>query len=274
MNPAPLSKLCIHTATTRPLPLPVAIEEYQRIGATGITVWRDALDTLGLPASAKLLKASGLKVVSLCRGGFFVSPDPAVRGKALDDNRRILDEAAEIGAPLVVLVCGASKGIPLPEARKQIQDAIAALVPHASSRGVKLAIEPLHPMYAADRSAVNTLGQANDMVAAIGSKQVGVALDAYHVWWDERLEAEIARCAKLDALMAYHVCDYRAGTRDLLNDRGLPGDGVIDLKQLRSWVTRAGFDGPIEVEVFSTEYWAQDQRRYLDKLKTAYLEHA
>lgn len=268
-----LSRLCIHTATTRPLPLEVAIEEYKRIGATGITVWRDALDGLGVKGSADVLKKSGLKVVSLCRGGFFVASDDGARTKAIDDNRNVLDEAAEIGAPLVVLVCGATKGVPLPEARKQIQGAIEKLVPHGEKVGVKLSIEPLHPMYAADRSAVNTLGQANDIVAAIGSKQVGVALDVYHVWWDERLEAEIARCAKLGALDAFHVCDYRAGTRDLLNDRGLPGDGVIDIKQIRSWVERAGFKGAIEVEVFSTEYWAGDQRKYLQKLKTAYLEH-
>lgn len=268
-----LSRLTIHTATTRPLPLPVALEEYARIGATGVTVWRDALDTLGLKASASLLRASGLQVVSLCRGGFFVGADAATREKAVEDNKVILDEAAEIGAPLVVLVCGAAKGIPLVEARMQISGALEKLIPHAEKRGVKLAIEPLHPMYAADRSAVNTLGQANDMVESLRSPWVGVALDVYHVWWDERLEAEIARCGRLGALSAFHVCDYRAATRDLLNDRGLPGDGVIDIKHIRREVEKAGFDGPIEVEVFSTEYWATDQRRYLEKLKAAFLAH-
>jgi sugar phosphate isomerase/epimerase len=268
-----LSRLCIHTATTRPLPLPVAIDEYKRIGATGITVWRDALGLLGVRESAKVLKGSGLETVSLCRGGFFVAADGAGRAKAIDENRQILDEAAESGAPLVVYVCGAMRGVPLPEARKQIQAGLEAILPHAEKVGVKLGIEPLHPKYAADRSAVNSLGQGNDLVAAIGSKHVGIALDVYHVWWDERLEAEIARCAKLEALFAFHVCDYRSPCRDLLNDRGLPGDGVIDIKQIRSWVERAGYAGPIEVEVFSTEYWGMDQRAYLNRLRAAYLQH-
>jgi sugar phosphate isomerase/epimerase len=273
MSSAPLARLAIHTATTRPLPLPVACDEYVAIGATGITVWRDALQLLGVEGSAKVIKASGLKPVALCRGGFFVSPDASARAAALDDNRKALDEAAAIGAGMVVLVCGAAKGVPLSEARNQIRGAIEALLPHAEKTGVNLAIEPLHPMYAADRSAVNTLGQANDLVEAIRSPKVGVALDVYHVWWDERLESEIARCARLKGLMAFHVCDYRSPTRDLLNDRGLPGDGVIDIKQIRRWVESAGFSGHIEVEVFSTEYWSMDQRKVLQKLKQSYLDH-
>jgi sugar phosphate isomerase/epimerase len=257
--------------------LPVAVEEYARIGARGITVWRDALELLGVAESAKVIRGSGLKPVALCRGGFFVAADAAGREKAVEENRKVLYEAAEIGAPLVVLVCGAVKGVPLPEARKQIQGAIEALVPVAEKLNVKLSIEPLHPMYAADRSAVSTLGQANDIVEAIGSKMVGVAVDVYHVWWDERLEGEIKRCGRLGALDAFHVCDYRSPTRDMLNDRGLPGDGVIDIKQIRGWVEAAGFGsgdaGWIEVEVFSTEYWGMDQRRYLEKLRRSYVEH-
>lgn len=270
---ADLARLAIHTATTRPLPLPVAVEEYARVGARGITVWRDALEGLGVAGSAKVLRESGLGVVSLCRGGFFVSPDAGAREKSIEENKRILHEAAEIGAPLVVLVCGASKGVPLSEGRGQIRSAIEKLVPTAEQLKVKLSIEPLHPMYAADRSAVSTLGQANDLVEAIGSRMVGVALDVYHVWWDERLEKEIERCGKLEALHAFHVCDFRSPTRDLLNDRGLPGDGVIDIRGIRAQVEKAGFTGWVEVEVFSTEYWAMDQRRYLEKLRQSYVEY-
>jgi sugar phosphate isomerase/epimerase len=164
-------------------------------------------------------------------------------------------------------------GIPLVEQRKQIADAIAAIAPYAKERGVKLGIEPLHPMYAGDRSAVNTLGQANDMVERLRLANVGVAIDVYHLWWDERLEAEIARCGRNKAIFAYHVCDWRTPTRDMLNDRGLMGDGCIPLRQIRGWVEAAGFDGMIEVEIFSTEQWAMDQRDYLKRIRDAYLKH-
>ncbi len=271
--PAPLSRLCVHTITTKPWSLERAVEQYHAAGVAGITVWRDALTPLGVEGSARLLAASGLKVVSLCRGGFFVSPDPGKRAEALDDNRRAIDEAAAIGAPHVVLVCGADKGVPLPAARDQIASAITALLPHCEKTGVKLAIEPLHPMYAGDRSAVNTLKQANDLVERIGSPLVGVAADVYHLWWDDTLESEIARCGKLDALMAFHVCDWRVPTRDLLLDRALMGTGCIDIPRIRSWVEKAGFDGMIEVEIFSNELWAKDQGEFLSEIVAAYQAH-
>ncbi len=258
----PLSRLCVHTITTQPLALPAAVAAYCSIGATGITVWRDALTPLGLDESKKVLADSGLKVVSLCRGGFFPAVAEVDRQKALDDNRRAIDEAATIGAPLVVLVCGAVPKMPLVEGRKQIADAITALIPHAAAAGVKLGIEPLHPMYADSRSAVSTLGQANDIVEKLASPQVGVTIDVFHVWWDERLETEIARSGKLNAIFSFHVCDWRTPTRDLLNDRGLMGEGCIPLRQIRGWVERAGFTGMIEVEIFSTEFWQTDSDRF------------
>ncbi len=273
MESAPLSRLCVHTITTKPLVLDRAVEAYQQAGVAGITVWRDALQSLGVKQSAKLLVESGMKVVSLCRGGFFPGVTQEDRSKALDDNRRAIDEAQAIGAPVIVLVCGAVPGIPLVEARKQIREGIESVLDYAKQAKVKLAIEPLHPMYAGDRSAVNTLGQANDMVKEISSPSVGVAIDVYHLWWDERLEREIDRCGKLGAIMAYHVCDWRTPTRDLLLDRGLMGEGCIPLKQIRSWVERAGFDGMIEVEIFSNEYWQMDQIEFLGKIKAAYIEH-
>ncbi|HSV16491.1 MAG TPA: sugar phosphate isomerase/epimerase family protein [Tepidisphaeraceae bacterium] len=272
-TPAPLSKLCVHTITTKPLSLPEAIEAFRETNVAGITVWRDALVPLGVKESAKLLADSGLTIVSLCRGGFFPAVTAEGRQAAIDENKRIVDEAAAVGAPLIVLVCGAVPGIPLNEQRKQIADAIAAVAPYAQERGVKLGIEPLHPMYAGDRSAVNTLGQANDMVEQLRLPNVGVAIDVYHLWWDERLEAEIARCGRNRAIFAYHVCDWRAPTRDMLNDRGLMGDGCIPLRQIRGWVEAAGFDGMIEVEIFSTELWATDQREYLRRIRDAYIDH-
>jgi sugar phosphate isomerase/epimerase len=220
-----------------------------------------------------LLAESGLKVISLCRGGLFPGKTEADRQKALDDNRRAIDEAAAIGAPLVVLVCGAAPGIPLSEARKQIADGIAAVVPHAAAANVKLGIEPLHPMYADNRSAISTLGQANDLVEKLRSPQVGVTIDVYHLWWDDRLEREIARCGKLGAIFSYHVCDWRTPTRDLLLDRGMMGEGCIPLKQIRGWVEKAGFTGMIEVEIFSTELWKMDQTELVKKIKSAYLNY-
>lgn len=267
---ADLSKLCIHTITTKPLGLKEAVRAYRDIGAGGITVWRDALVPLGLDESAKVLADSGLQVVSLCRGGFFPAVDRADRQKAVDENRRVIDEAAAIGAPLIVLVCGSVKCQPLGESRKQIEESIAVLIPYAEQAGVKLGIEPLHPMYADTRSAINTLKQANDIVENLNSPVVGVTIDVYHVWWDDQLEGQIARSGKLNAIFSYHICDWRCPTRDLLNDRGLMGEGCIPIKQISQWIEKAGFDGMIEVEIFSDELWKMDQMELLRRIREQY----
>lgn len=268
-----LSRLCVHTISTKPLPLEQAAEAYAAAGVSGITVWRDALEGRSAAASGERLKRHGLRVVSLCRGGFFAHVDGAGRDAALDDNRRAIDEAAALGAPLVVLVCGAHPGQPLSESRAQIQRGIEAVLPHAERHGVRLAIEPLHPMYADSRSAINTLAQANDIALAIGSDHVGVAVDVYHLWWDPALESEIARCGRAGKLFAFHVCDWKTPTVDLLLDRGLPGEGCIDVRGIRSWVERAGFDGFIEVEIFSKAYWEMDQQQFLSRIVEAYRAH-
>lgn len=276
MNAAPftdLSRLCIHTITTRPWPLEEASEQFAKAGVKGITVWRDAVSGKNLAHAGRQIRDLGLSIVSLCRGGFFASTTAEGRRKAIDDNRRTIDEAKALGAPLVVLVCGAAPGQPLSESRRQILDGIAALLPDCAASGVKLAIEPLHPMYADDRSAVNTLRQANDMVERLQSPHVGVAADVYHLWWDPELEGEIARCGRLGALFAFHVCDWRTPTTDLLNDRGLMGEGCIPLRTIRSWIEAAGFKGFNEVEVFSSRLWATDQSDYLKKIVGAYLNH-
>ncbi len=270
MLPASLDHLCIHTITTKPCAIETAAEKFARAGVKGITVWRDTLVGRDIKQTGQLLRDQGLSIVSLCRGGFFPATTAAARRSALDDNRRAIVEAQALGAPLIVLVCGAIPGQPLPESRKQITDAIAALLPDCQAAGVRLAIEPLHPMYADSRSAVNTLGQANDMVEQLKSPFVGVAADVYHLWWDPALESEIARCGRLKALFAYHVCDWRTPTIDLLNDRGLMGEGCIPLRQIRAWVEATGFNGFNEVEVFSTRLWAMDQDEYLKKIVRAY----
>jgi sugar phosphate isomerase/epimerase len=265
-----LSRLCIHTITTKPWAIETAAEKFARAGVKGITVWRDTLAGRDIRKTGQLIRDHGLTIVSLCRGGFFPAASAADRQKALDDNRRAIAEAHALGAPLIVLVCGAVPGQPLTESRKQIVDGIAALLPDCQATGVKLAIEPLHPMYADSRSAVNTLGQANDMVEQLKSPYIGVAADVYHLWWDPALESEIARCGKLQALFAYHVCDWRTPTNDLLNDRGLMGEGCIPLRQIRAWIEAAGFNGFNEVEVFSTRLWAMDQDEYLARIVRAY----
>lgn len=266
-----LSRLCVHTITTDPWSLAEAVQAYEQAGVRGITVWRKHLEVPGLQQAEHMLRDSGMAVVSLCRGGFFPGRTVSERQANLDDNRRAIEEARAIGAPLIVLVCGAVPGIPLAEARQQIAEGIAAVLPDAQAAGVKLAIEPLHPMYAGDRSAINTLRQANDMVEALGSAWLGVTVDVYHVWWDPELEAEVRRAAK--SILSFHVCDWKLPVEDLLLDRGLMGEGCIDIRGIRSWVEQASFDGFVEVEIFSRRYWQMDQHQFLQMITRAYLDH-
>lgn len=267
-----LSKLCIHTITTKPWPIEVAVENFSAKGVGGITVWRDALAGRSIKNTGQLIRDSGLQVVSLCRGGFFPSTDVRKRKQAIDDNRKAIEEAHQLGAPLIVLVCGADPNQSLEDSRKQIRDGILEVLAEAQTAGVKLAIEPLHPMYADTRSAVNTLAQANDMASEINSPLVGVAVDVYHLWWDPDLEREIKRCGKNGHLLAFHICDWNVPTQDFLFDRGLMGEGCIPVRNIRGWVEEAGFDGFNEVEIFSNKFWAADQTEFLDKIVNAYRE--
>jgi sugar phosphate isomerase/epimerase len=267
------SRLAIHTQTHKPWSLAECIDHFAKAGVPGISVWRNVIEPIGIDAAAKMIHDSGLKVPALVRGGFFPASDDAGRRRALDENRVCIDEAAAIGAEMVVLVVGAVPGMPLAEARKQVADGIAAVVDHADQAGVNLAIEPLHPMYAGDKSCINRMAEARDACQRVGHARVGIAVDVYHVWWDPDLEAEIGRAGELGLLHAFHVCDWRVPTRDLLTDRGLMGEGVIDIPTIRGWMEDAGFDGLHEVEIFSEDYWAEDQPAYLEKIKRAYLTH-
>jgi sugar phosphate isomerase/epimerase len=267
------SKLCVHTQTTKPWNIEQCIEHYAAAGIRGISIWRHLLEKKDLKKIKALLDLHKMEVVSLVRGGFFPSVDPQKRKLALQDNREAIAEAEALGAPMVVLVCGADPGQNLQESRRQIQHAITLLIPDAQKAGVKLAIEPLHPMYAGDKSAIVSLGQANDICEAIDSPWVGIAIDVYHLWWDDQLENEISRCGKNNNIFAFHICDWRVPTLDFLTDRGLMGEGCIPIKQIRSWVEEAGFEGYNEVEVFSERLWAQDQRLYLEDIKKAYLNY-
>jgi sugar phosphate isomerase/epimerase len=267
-----LSQLCIHTITTKPWSIETAARNFSDAGVKGITVWRDALNGRNIKQTGQLLRDTGLEIVSLCRGGFFPSTDGAKRKAALDDNRKAIEEAAELGAPMIVLVCGSDPNQSLEDSRQQIQEGIQAVLPEAKAAGVKLAIEPLHPMYADTRSAVNTMEQANDMACEIDSPLVGVAADVYHLWWDPNLEYEIKRCGINNHLFAFHICDWNVPTTDFLWDRGLMGEGCIPVNKIRGWVEETGFNGFHEVEIFSNKFWSEDQSAFLTKIIKAYKE--
>ena len=268
-----LSRCAIHTQTNKSWTLRQCIDHYSAAGIKGISVWRNVLEKIKLADAGKMLRNAGMTVPALVRGGFFVSKDAAAKTAAQDANRRCIEEAQAIGAEMIVLVVGAAPGISLPEARKQVAEGMAAILPQAQAAGVKLAIEPLHPMYAADRSCINRMAEARHVCELLRHPMIGIAVDVYHVWWDPDLEAEIARAGQMKTLLGYHVCDWRANTRHLLTDRGLMGDGCIDLRTIRGWVEATGFGGYNEVEIFSEEYWAMDQQGYLAKICQAYIEH-
>jgi sugar phosphate isomerase/epimerase len=248
------SLLSINSATVKTWSLEQLVEGCIRAGITAISPWRDIVQACGVERAGKLIRANGMTVTGLCRGGMFTATDEAGRRAALDDNRRAVDEAAALGAQCLIMVVG---GLPkgsrdIDGARVQVRDALAALLPYARQAGVPLAIEPLHPMFAADRACVNTLAHANDLCDELGPG-VGVAVDVYHVWWDPDLKNQIARAGK--AILAYHVNDWLVPTTDLLLDRGMMGDGVIDLRAIRDMVEATGYRGHCEVEILSAENW-------------------
>jgi sugar phosphate isomerase/epimerase len=272
--------LSINTATIRKsrgadLPLPDIIEACARRGIRAISPWRDQVASAGLATVSKLVKQHGLALSGYCRGGMFPAVDEAGRKAARDDNRRAVDEARELNAACLVLVVGglpgalagkaAHKDIAL--ARSQVTDGIAETLEYARSANMPLAIEPLHPMYAADRACINTMEQALDVCDALDPDKtgaLGVAVDVYHVWWDPKLQAQIERAGR-QRLLAFHVCDWLTPTADLLNDRGMMGDGVIDIPRIRGWVEAQGFAGYSEVEIFSTgNWWQRDHNEVLD----------
>jgi len=257
------ARLSLNTATIREQwGLAQAIDGCARHGIRGIAPWRDQLAAMGVKEAVRAINAHGLTVTGLCRGGFFTAKDWQ------DDNRRAIEEAHALGAQCLVLGVG---GLPagskdLEGARNEVNDGIAAILPEARQAGVPLAIEPLHPMQAAERACINTLEQALDLCDALGDG-IGVAVDVYHVWWDPKLAQQIARAGK-KRLLAYHICNWLVPTRDLLNDRGMMGDGVIDLPAIRGLVEGAGYKGFHEVEIFSRlDWWRRDPDEVLSICK-------
>jgi len=260
--------LSINTATVRKQwSLDRIIEACAKRGIRAISPWRDQVAAVGLDKIAKQLRDTGIGLSGYCRGGFYPAVDAAGRQAALADNRQAIDEAKTLNAPCVVLVVGALPGAlsgkaaytDIGRARNEVFDGIAASLEYARTVGMPLAIEPLHPMQAAERACINTLEHALDVCDALDPQRsgaLGVALDIYHVWWDPKLQQQIERAGK-QRLLAYHVCDWLTPTRDLLNDRGMMGDGVVELKKIRGWVEQAGYEGFAEVEIFSELDWWQ-----------------
>jgi sugar phosphate isomerase/epimerase len=260
--------LSLNTATVRKQGnLVEIIEACARHGIRAIDPWRDQVAAVGLERAVRAVRDAGLELSGYCRGGMFVA-DAAHRNEARDDNRRAVDEAAALGASCIVLVVGglpqysrpgsaASKDIMA--ARTQVHDGIAEMLEYAREAKLPLAIEPLHPAYAGDRACVNTTRQALDICDALDpqrSGMLGVALDVYHIWWDPELMGQIARAGK-DRLLAFHVCDWLVPTKDILNDRGMMGDGVIDIRSVRAAVEAQGYAGYSEIEIFSNEWWSR-----------------
>lgn len=259
-----MKRLSLNQITTEQWTLAEAIEGCVRQDVSWISVWRHKLHEYGLVEAKKHIADAGLTLSSLCRGGMFSASTKEERFRRIDDNKRAIDEAAELGTRVLVLVCGPGATKDLVEARKHVKDGIEALVPYAKENGVKLGIEPLHPMYAADRSVINTLEQANDLAEVIGKDQVGVVVDAFHVWWDPNLETQIKRAE--GNILGFHVSDWKVPIIDMFKGRSLMGDGVIDLKKMRGLVEAAGYTGPIEVEIMNQLLWDMHGDEALEKV--------
>ncbi|MFI6892590.1 sugar phosphate isomerase/epimerase family protein [Streptomyces sp. NPDC050256] len=270
-------RLSINQETIKQWSLPELAEGCAKAGVDKVGLWRAPVQEYGVERTAALLADHGLTVTSLCRGGFFTALDPAERARALDDNRAALDEAAGLSTDTLVLVSG---GLPegskdLYGARERIADALGELAPYAAERGVRLAIEPLHPMFAADRCVVSTLSQALDIAERFPADQVGVVVDTYHLWWDDQAPAQIARAGAAGRIHSFQLADWITPLpAGVLLGRGQLGDGSVDFRAFRTAVEATGFDGPIEVEIFNEDLWARDGAEVLAEVAARYVEHA
>lgn len=270
------ARLSLNQETLKQWSLPELAGGCTAAGITGVGLWRAPVQEYGVERAARLMRDSGLTVTSLCRGGFFTAVEPRARAAALDDNRAAVDEAAALGAPNLVLVSG---GLPdgerdLAAARQRVAAAVAELAPYAAERGVRLAIEPLHPMYASDRCVVSTLGQALDIAEQFPAEQVGAVVDTYHLWWDDRAPQEIARAGRGGRIACFQVADWVTPLPEgVLVGRGQLGDGCVDLRGFRELVDAAGYTGEIEVEIFNAGLWARDGREVLAEVVERYRRH-
>lgn len=266
-----LARLSLNQATVQRWSACEAIEGCARHGIGFVGLWRDKVADAGVAAVRARLDATGVAPSSLCRGGFFPAATAAERAERLEDNRRAVDEAAALGTDLLVLVCGGMVGRDLEGSRAMVEEGVAELAPYAAARGVRLGIEPLHPMFAADRSVTNGLEQALTLAARLAARNVGVVVDAYHVWWEVGVHARLRTAG--DAIFAFHVDDWIVPLPDPLLGRGMMGDGVIDLRALRRSVDAAGYAGPIEVELFNRAIWDAPGDEVLATVRERFVAH-
>ena len=265
-----LSRLSLNQATLKQWSLHQAIEGCARQGIGHIGIWRDKLAEQPIAETRRQVRDAGLRVSSLCRGGFFSAPTAFKRAAQIEDNRRAIEDCAAIESTVLVLVSGPADGQTLVDARATVRYALFELAPYAAACGVKLGIEPLHPMYAAERSVVVTLKQASALAEELSPHSVGVIVDAFHVWWDPEVEKEIARAG--ERILGFHVSDWLVPLPDMLLGRGIMGTGCIDNRGLREAVTLAGYGGPVEVEIFNQALWDGDPDEALGNICRAYLE--
>ncbi|UOQ44113.1 sugar phosphate isomerase/epimerase [Halobacillus salinarum] len=264
-------RISLNQITTENWSLQEAIEGCVRNSVPSISIWRHKIREVGLKESKKMVEDSGLAVSSICRGGMFPAKSGSERMERIEDNKRAIEEAAELGTDVLVLVCGPSPHKDIQESRRWVRDGIEALIPYAKEHNVKLGIEPLHPMYAADRSVITTLGEANAMQQSLGSSSVGVIVDVFHVWWDPFLYEEIKRAG--GTILGFHVSDWKVPLPDIFKGRSMMGDGVIDIPGIRKAVEDNGYTGPIEVEIINQEIWDQPGDETLKVMKKRFVEH-
>lgn len=265
----PYRSLSLNTATTKRWTLAEAVDGAARAGLGAVGLWRDRVEEAGVAAAAKIVADAGLRVSSLCRGGFLTGPGDGQR--ALDDNRRAIDEAAALGTRELVMVMGGLADRDLTAARTRVAERLALLVPYAAERGVRLALEPLHPMFCADRAVISTLAQALSMARPYPAETVGVVIDTFHLWWDPLLEGQIAQAGAAGRISSYQVCDWlNPMAADPLLSRGMMGDGVVDFATIGRWVRTAGYRGDVEVEIFNAAVWDADGHQVIETMKQRY----
>jgi len=282
-----MNRLSLNTATCKHLTLAQCVEVASKSGLEAIGVWRDRVQEVGVDQAAAMIREAGLRVSSLCRGGFITGRDSNQIVQAMADNRLAIDEAAILGTHELVMVVG---GLPasfpmmglahtdtdtidkdLVSARLRVEERIAELVPYARERGVRLALEPMHPLFTADRGVLTTLAQSLDIAADHSPEEVGVVVDTYHVWWDPDLAPSIARAGREGRISSYQICDWILPlAANTLNSRGMMGDGYIDFPTITRWVAGAGYTGDIEVEIFNEDIWAQPSELTLAQMSTRY----
>lgn len=272
---ADFSRLSLNTATTKKWTLEQAVDGCVRAGIGSIGPWRDRVSEAGLAKSVQMIRNAGLRVSSLCRGGFLTAADSAGQAAALADNRAAIVEAETLGAGELFLVVGglAPGEKDILAARDRIVDRLGELVPFAADHGVRLVLEPLHPMYAADRALISTLGQALDLAEPYPASVVGVAVDTFHVWWDPQLGEQIGRAGRQGRIASYQICDFQLPiAADALLSRDMMGDGIIDFAAITRWVRDAGYNGDIEVEIFNQQVWDTDGDTVLHTMKDRFSE--